>query len=511
MSQSSSKSAPARWPDLRRALAASIALLVAYLILPDLRLAVAQEDVQDKVRQLTESMKRVQAQLDESQRQLAEMRRQLAELAGGNAAGADPAPQADGGADAAKLAAEVEDLRERQAVTETQVGVEEQTKVESESKFPVKLSGLLLMNGFVNIGNVDMPSTPTLALPGAGSTGFSARQTILGLDMGGPHLFGARSHADVRVDFDGGTPSSTGYTGGYGGALVRLRTAHAALSWDRTEAFFALDRPLTSARTPDSLTAVAEPPLAWTGNLWSWSPQFGVREDLGRGRFPGLRLEAGTIDLGDAPYTASVIAQNGIVVTDSTAEASRWPGAEARIAYPGRAEGGFEIGAGGIFAPHRSIGGTRFDSWAGTLDARIPVTAHMLLTGAFYRGQGLGSLGGGAYKDYVYRLYDGQFYFRTLDDVGGWGQWKQKLSERLEFNEAVGIDNVPAGQLRPYAGVTTSVYQDIARNRAVTGNVIYSPSAYLVFSLEYRRIATSAVNGITVQSDMIGLGAGYKF
>ena len=512
MSQSSSKSAPVGWPDLRRAVSAGIALLIVYCILPDLRAAEAQEDVQDKVRQLTESMKRVQAELDESQRQLADMRRQLAALEGGNTAGADPASASDGGADAAKLAAEVEDLRERQAVSETQIAVQEQTKVESESKFPVKLSGMVLMNGFVNTANVDMPSTPTLALAGAGSTDFSLRQTILGLDMRGPHLFGARSHADVRVDFDGSTPSSTGYASGYGGELLRLRTAHAALTWENTEAFFALDRPLTSPRTPDSLTAVAEPPLAWTGNLWSWSPQFGVTEDLGTERFPGFRLQAGVIDLGDAPYTSSVIAQNGIVVTQSTAEASRWPGAEARVAFPsGGVENRLEIGAGGIFAPHRSFGGTTFETWAGTLDARIPITTHSALSGAFYRGQGLGGLGGGAFKDYVYRYYEGQFYFRTLDDMGGWGQWKQKLSDRLEFNEAVGIDNVPAGQLRPYAGVTPSVYQNIARNRAVTGNVIYSPSAYLVFSLEYRRIATSSVNGPTAESDIIGLGAGYKF
>src|SRR5262249_53518169 len=154
------------------------------------------------VRELTESMKRIQAQLDQSQQQLAEMRRQLAELEGGKTAAADPAPEAEAGADAAKLAPQVEDLRERQAVNETQIATQEQTKVESESKFPVKLTGLLVMNGFVNTGNVDMPATPTLALPGYGSTDFSARQSILGLDLRGPHMLGARSHADVRVDFD---------------------------------------------------------------------------------------------------------------------------------------------------------------------------------------------------------------------------------------------------------------------------------------------------------------------
>jgi hypothetical protein len=103
------------------------------------------------------------------------------------------------------------------------------------------------------------------------------------------------------------------------------------------------------------------------------------------------------------------------------------------------------------------------------------------------------------------------YYFRTLDDVGGWLQWKQRLSQRLEFNEAIGADNVPAGELSPYAGATTATYQNTARNRTATGNVIFSPSSYLLFSLEYRRIESSPVNGPTAASDVIGVAAGYKF
>ena len=45
----------------------------------------------------------------------------------------------------------------------------------------------------------------------------------------------------------------------------------------------------------------------------------------------------------------------------------------------------------------------------------------------------------------------GGYYFRPLDDVGGWTQLKEKLTERLEFNAAFGIDNVFAAELRPYA------------------------------------------------------------
>ena len=69
----------------------------------------------------------------------------------------------------------------------------------------------------------------------------------------------------------------------------------------------------------------------------------------------------------------------------------------------------------------------------------------------------------------------------------------------------------PAGQLRPFAAPSYTVYQNLARNRTFTGNVIYRPSAYLLFSLEYRRIESSLVNAPTNASDVIGVAAGYKF
>ena len=472
----------------------------------------AQDEMTEKVKQLTQAMSRVQAQLNDSQRQLEEMRRQLAALQNGAGNAAGPAPSQIEESDAARLAAQVEDLRERQSVQESQIAVQEQTKVESESRFPVKVSGMVLMNGFVNTQNVDMAATPTLAVPGGGSTGASVRQTIMGLDMRGPHLFGARSHGDLRVDFDGSSAATGGYANGYGIDLVRLRTAHAALDWEHTEAFFSMDRPIVSPNVPDSLTAVAEPPLAWSGDLWNWTPQFGVTQDISFSSVPRLRAQAALIDIADAPYTASLAAQNGAVPTKSTAEASRWPGVEARISTPGgQSEGGAQVGVGGLFAPHRSIGGTRFDSWAGTLDYRLPLPARMQLSGGFYRGAALGGLGGGEYKDYVFRVDSDGFYFRNLDDIGGWTQWKQRLSQRLEFNEALGMDNVPAGQLRPYAGAASAVYQNTARNRTATGNIIFSPSSYLLFSLEYRRIESSPVNGPTAASEIIGVAAGYKF
>jgi hypothetical protein len=56
-----------------------------------------------------------------------------------------------------------------------------------------------------------------------------------------------------------------------------------------------------------------------------------------------------------------------------------------------------------------------------------------------------------------------------------------------------------------------STYSGLARNRSVFSNVIFSPSAYLLFSLEYRRMWTNYNSGPTDFSDVIGIAAGYKF
>lgn len=495
--------------------------------------ATTQESLAQQIQQLTAAMARTQAQLEQSQRQLDEMRKQLSELERQMAqSGASVNAQSPSGPSSVSPSspqakpetnsAEIQDIRERQAMQESQIATQEQSKVESESKYPIKVTGLLLLNGFVNTDAVDLAATPTVALPGAGSTGATVRQTILGIDARGPHLFGASSYADLRVDFDGNpasNSSATTYSGFYeaNNTLLRLRTAHAGLQWEHTEAYFSLDHPIFSPDAPTSLTAVAVPALAWSGNLWTWNPQVGINQDFGLPDSRDIRMQAALIDVGDAPVSLPPTS-GSTVLPPTSSEQSRWPGVEAHIALRGPAVNNNEdsnlLGVGGYFAPHYSTAlGHGFDSWAGTLDARLLLPARLEFSGSFYRGQALGGLGGGTYKDFVYRTDPdtGGYYFRPLDDVGGWAQLKERASERLEFNAAFGIDNAFTNELRSYAVPGGTMYQNLTRNITYTGNVIYSPSAYLQFSLEYRHLGSSPVVGPPASGNIIGLGAGYKF
>jgi uncharacterized coiled-coil protein SlyX len=480
----------------------------------------AQGDLSQQVRQLNDAMAQVQYSIQASQQQLDELRHQLdvlqARLAATQSAAIappTPKPATSSDVDAASIAAEIQGIKEVQAVQQSEIATHDQIKVESESRYPVRITGLLLLNGFVNTGAVDVPATPTVATPGPGSTGASLRQTILGLDARGPHLFGARSYADLRVDFDGtsqytGTAAYSGYSVG----LLRLRTAHAGLQWDHTDAYFSLDRPLFNPDSPSSLAAVAQPALAWSGNLWTWNPQVGLTHDLPFGDSHALRLQAALIDVADAPLTPVVSSE--LFTPPSAAERSRWPGVEARAALLGDASDANRnhLGVGGYFSEHLTSFGSKYDSWATTADTRLRLPARFQLTASAYRGLGLGGLGGGGYKDFAYRTdSDGNYYIRPLQDVGGWAELKERFSERLELNAAFGIDNVFANDLRRYATPGSSDYINLARNRTYTGNIIYSPSASLLFSLEYRHLDSSPVLAPSASTNVIDMAAGYKF
>ncbi len=490
--------------------------------------------------QLGAAIAQAQAQVEASQRQLEELKAQLnmlrqqtlqrgtqnPALVGGTSEASASAPAVPVQGASARETPEQETsvqttpmqetpVQEQQAMQGSEIATLDQEKVESDSKYPVKISGLILFNAFTNSAGVDLPATPTLALGGQGSTGASVRQTLFGIDARGPRLFGATSRANARVDFFGATSA-----GGYNnvGGLLRLRTLEAALTWQHTEAFATLERPLISPLTPTSLTAVAEPALAWSGNLWVWVPQAGARftGDVG-GSGLRARVEAALVDVPDpptAPYAG----------VTSLAEASRRPGTELRLsllghedeggAYgsaQGSAQGGAQIGFGGYFSPHRLATGATFNSWAGTTDYRLPLGRYVQLSGSGYRGQALGGLGGGGYQDYAARLVGEGLQFRALEDVGGWSQVKYRAMQKLEFNTAFGIDNVFAGQLRPYAVANGSAYQNIARNRTVFSNAIFSPSSYLLFSFEYRYVLTAPVTGAPWAANVFGLAAGYRF
>jgi hypothetical protein len=142
----------------------------------------------------------------------------------------------------------------------------------------------------------------------------------------------------------------------------------------------------------------------------------------------------------------------------------------------------------------------------------LPLSRYFELTANAYRGQALAGLGAGGYVNYYYFYEGSSKNVHALDDVGGWAQLKAKAGQHVEMNAGYGTDNPFAKEIQvavptPYG----SYYPGLARNHSFYSNVILSPSAYLLFSLEYRRLWTNFSTGPTRFSDVIGIGAGYRF
>ncbi|MGA9713397.1 MAG: hypothetical protein WBR31_16525, partial [Candidatus Sulfotelmatobacter sp.] len=133
----------------------------------------------------------------------------------------------------ADLGSRVQRLEESTQLLGSKIDEQYQTKVETAAKYRARLSGIVLMNAFHNVGGSDNLDIPDYAQPVAAgspesSFGATLRQTEIGLEIFGPTLAGAKTSANVQFDFAGGFPSTPN---GVNFGLVRLQTASVRLDW----------------------------------------------------------------------------------------------------------------------------------------------------------------------------------------------------------------------------------------------------------------------------------------
>ena len=470
-----------------------------------------------KLEAISSALATTHRQLDRSLQEMEQLREELAQikkqLAAAQLVPAEASSSVNSVAAAQATAATIEDLQEQQQTTEAQVKLHDQTKVESSSKYPLHVTGLVLFNSFVNRGNVDNIDLPEAALnnqsntTGNGSAGATLRQTILGLQGYGPKIAGARTSANVDLDFFGGLAYSSYATSA---GTVRMRTASINLDWDNDSVQVGMVGPLISPLSPTSYATVAEPALAGAGNLWTWAPQLRYAHQIPLQSGRRLQLEFGLWDPPTAGYTT-----NELFRVPSPGEASKQPGFESRISYGTFAgEHPFQIGLSGYYSRQSYPANQSVDSWAATTDWRIPLGNRFEVSGEGYRGKALGGLGGGVYKDALFGIYTGTGLnaYRGLNAIGGWTQFKAHLSKSLEANASIGLDNGFAGNFHEFIfPPTTSATQLRARNKMIFGNLIFRPKTYLILSPEYRRIWTWPIYGTVSTADIFTLSAGYQF
>ena len=469
-------------------------------------------EIRSEAAQYRADAQELRRELDATRAQLQLQERGAEEKASAQDASREPSSSNSGYAgEDTRQADHIAKLEEEFQLLSGKVDEQYQTKVESASKYRVRLSGIVLFNLFGNHGRVDNLDIPSLAYAvpeGASDSSFGAtlRQSQVGLEVFGPYLAGARTSADVQFDFAGGFPTTLN---GVNTGLVRLRTGTARMDWARTSIVAGQDGLFFSPLTPTSFASLATPAFSYAGNLWGWTPQVRVEHRFLQSENSRFVVQGGIFDSlsGEPPpYEYYRQAQAG--------EASGQPAYASRVAWTGTVFGQpLTVGAGGYYGRQNYGFGRQVDGWAATTDWNLPLGRSFSLEGEFYRGRALGGLGGGIGRSV---LFSGMptspaSAIQPLDSLGGWTQLKFRPAAKLELNAAFGQDNPYAQDLRAFPHAYAYLDPDLVRNQAWMANVIFRPRSDLLLSAEYRHLKTDVISHDSYRADHVNLMMGVLF
>jgi hypothetical protein len=403
----------------------------------------------------------------------------------------------------------VQKLEEATSLIGAKVDEQFQTKVETASKYRARLHGIVLMNAFRNVGGSDNVDSPVYAVPlpwyvPQANVGATLRQSQIGLEIFGPTVFGAKTSADVQFDFAGGFPA-TGNGVNFG--IARLQTASVRLDWDHTSLVAGQDALFLSPLSPTSFASLATPTFAFAGNLWGWTPQIRIEHRFSLSDQQTLTMQAGILDNLDwePPY-------NSFERTLQAGELSGQPAYAFRTAWSRPVhQHPLSIGVAGYYGRQNWSWDRIVDAWAGTADWQVPILPRLQLSGEFYRGRGIGGLGGGIGTSVVYGSSLRFGPLRGVDTAGGWTQLKFQLTPKLELNGAVALDDAFTANIRGFAVDQENGGAILGRNRGALGNLVFRPRSDLVFSAELRRLQTFPVYSDIRTTNQVNLAVGILF
>ncbi len=506
----------------------------------------ADRDTTTAVRSLQEQVLQLRALVDEmrtenaqSRAEMQELRRDLQttrtmlELApasrpAGTAAGSTPSgqyglesrstapaiaaqPSNPAGQTAPGLEDRVQQLEESTSLLGSRINEQYQTKVETASKYRARLSGIVLLNAFRNVGatnSLDFPDFAQPVPPGSpqASLGATMRQSEIGLEIFGPNLAGAKTSANVQFDFAGGFPA-TGNAVNFG--IVRLQTASLRFDWEHTSVVAGQDSLFLSPLSPTSFASLSVPTFGYAGNLWGWTPQIRAEHRFALSGQQILTVQAGILDNLDWEYPTDPFYRSA-----HAGEQSGQPGFGVHTGWSRPAHDHvLSFGVAGYYGRQNWTWDRYVDAWAGMADWQIPILRRLTLSGEFYRGRGIGGFGGGVGRAVIFGGDPalGSTPLRALDAVGGWSQLKFQLTSRLEINGVFAEDNSFASDVRGFATDKNNFGAILGRNRGMLGNFVYRPRSDLLFSAELRRLHSFPVYSNSIVSNQVNLAVGILF
>lgn len=383
---------------------------------------------------------------------------------------------------------------ERVAVLEKRSEEQAQAKVEASQKFPIQLTGMLLFNVFRNSrhGEGDNPEVAAQHR-GYSEGGASLRQTTLGLTFQGPQMLGgAKTGGSVQMDFFSNAGEyDTGGLYSYDSPGLRLRTAYVAAEWKTRSLTVGQLKPLIAPRDPDSFSQVGVPPLSGAGNLWLWRPQIRFEQQLPINDRAGLRAQIGVLQ------TSELSARVDPAFSSTLAEVR--PAIEGRLQYEQRfgSSGRFEI-APGFHTSTTHVAATSVPSGIFSLDGTIAPVKKLELSGAFFNGHNVASLGA---------LGQGFLITRAglaspVHSTGGWLQASYLATSRLSFHLFGGQQTDRARDLST---------GDIGKNRTLGVNAIYRFAPNMLVALEANQTRTTYVGNNTALHHHYDLALAYLF
>jgi hypothetical protein len=405
----------------------------------------------------------------------------------------------------------VQQLEESTSLMGSRINEQYQTKVETASKYRARLSGIVLMNAFRNVGasnSLDFPDFAQAVSPGSSqaSLGATMRQSQIGLEIFGPNVAGAKTSANVQFDFAGGFPA-TGNAVNFG--IVRLQTASLRFDWDHTSVVAGQDSLFLSPLSPTSFASLSVPTFGYAGNLWGWTPQIRAEHRFALSGQQTLTVQAGVLDNLDWEYPTDQFYRSA-----HAGEQSGQPGFGLRTGWSRPAyDHILSFGVAGYYGRQNWTWERYVDAWAGMADWQIPILRRLTLSGEFYRGRGIGGFGAGVGRAVVYGGNPalGSTPIRGLNVAGGWSQLKLQLTSKLEINGVFAEDNSFARDVRGFALDKDNFGAILGRNRGMLANFVYRPRSDLLFSAELRRLHSFPVYSNSVVTNQVNLAVGMLF
>jgi cell division protein FtsB len=357
-------------------------------------------------------------------------------------------------------------VEDRLDVAENRIEEQAQTKVEASQRMPLKFSGIALFNTFLNSKAANYPTNYSTLLTGPDRSGATLGQSQLGIAFSGPELpWGGHVSGDVDMDFLDGAAA--------GSYSLSLRRGVINFDWSSRSISVGQDRPLISARQPDSLAEVVVPPLAGEGNFWLWQPQFRYVERFRLGASSGIDVAGSLIETDEqAAFVPSYFPRY--------LDPSR-PALEGRVnlwhSFNDNAR--FDI-ASGFHESTTHVNGYSVPSRIATLDWSISPNKWVRLTGLFFGGRNMANLGG--FED-GFSLFPYEAPI-AVHGIGGWSQLAFTLTPRLTLNTFCGFtaprtSDLSFGASAHTASCAANAVYRIAPNVLVAAEALQERFGYL--------------------------------